>query len=60
MLAQNIEQWIEQERYEGKLEGKLEQAIQMIKEFNLSVELVAEPCHLSLKELKERLNQIDQ
>ncbi|WP_052501683.1 Rpn family recombination-promoting nuclease/putative transposase [Thiomicrospira microaerophila] len=55
MLAQNVENW---ER-ELKLEGQLEQAIEMIREFNLSVELVAERCHLSLKELKERLKQTE-
>ncbi|WP_044414309.1 RpnC/YadD family protein [Thiomicrospira microaerophila] len=43
----------------GKLEGRLEQAIEMIREFNLSVEIVAERCHLSIKELKERLSQIE-
>jgi AraC-like DNA-binding protein len=49
----------EEGEQQGKLEGKLEQAIEMIREFNLSVELVAERCHLSIKELKERLNQIE-
>lgn len=38
-------------------EGKLEQAIQMIRDFNLSVKEVAEKYQLPLQELKERLNQ---
>lgn len=42
---------------EGKLEGKLEQAIQMIKDFNLSVKDVADKYQLPLNELMERLNQ---
>jgi hypothetical protein len=67
MLAQNVENW-KREIYaegelrgelRGKLEGKLEQAIEMIREFNLSVELVAERCHLSISELKERLKQTE-
>jgi predicted transposase YdaD len=67
MLAENFENLTRQIYAEGeqrgeqrgKLEGKLEQAIDMIREFNLSVELVAERCHLSIKELKERLSQIE-
>lgn len=59
MLSQNVENWKKEIFAEGEQLGKLEQAIQMIKEFNLSVELVAERCQLSLKELKERLNQND-
>jgi len=38
-------------------EGKLDQAIQMIKDFNLSVKEVAEKYQLPLNELMERLNQ---
>ena len=63
MLAQNVENW-KREIYaegelRGELRGKLEQAIEMIREFNLSVELVAERCHLSISELKERLKQTE-
>jgi AraC-like DNA-binding protein len=59
MLAQNVENWKRELRLEGELHGRLEQAIEMIREFNLSVELVAERCHLSIKELKERLKQTE-
>ena len=59
MLAQNLENWIENERRESELKGKLEQAIYMINEFNLSVEVVAERCHLSLKDLMDRLSHND-
>ncbi|WP_044412820.1 Rpn family recombination-promoting nuclease/putative transposase [Thiomicrospira microaerophila] len=59
MLAQNVENWKREIYAEGEQLGKLEQAVQMIREFNLSVELVAERCHLSIKELKERLSQIE-
>jgi len=53
MLAENMEKW----RNDAKLEGKLEQAIQMVKDFNLSVKEVAEKYQLPLNELMERLKQ---
>ncbi|MFA6700323.1 MAG: hypothetical protein WCS28_09155, partial [Thiomicrospira sp.] len=61
MLAQNIEQWIEQERREslqqGKLEGKLEAAHLMIKDFGLSVKEVALKLKVPLDELVAYLNK---
>jgi len=42
---------------QGMQQGKLELAIQMIKDFNLSVKDVAEKYQLPLKSLKERLKQ---
>ena len=52
-LQQGLQQGVQQ----GKMEGRLEQAIQMIRDFNLSVKEVAEKYQLPLQELKERLNQ---
>ncbi|BBP45106.1 hypothetical protein THMIRHAS_04790 [Thiosulfatimonas sediminis] len=45
----------EEAKLEGKLEGKLETALQMIKEFHLSAQEVAEKLQLPLKDLMERL-----
>ena len=65
MLAQNIEEWIEQERREsmqkgiqqGEQKGKLEAAHTMIKDFGLSVKDVALKLKVPLDELLAYLNK---
>ena len=63
MLAQNIEQWIEQERREseqkGKLEGKLEAAQTMVKDFGISVKDAALKLKVPLNELVDYLKKND-
>lgn len=59
MLAQNLENWIENERRESELNGKFEAALLMIQRFNMSVKDVAEELKIPIKELMERLSQND-
>jgi predicted transposase YdaD len=59
MLAENLDNLFTQREQKGKLEGKLELAIQFMKDFNLSIQEVAEKYQLPLRDLKERLNRDD-
>ena len=63
MLAENLDNLFTQREQKGmqkgKLEGKIEIAIQLMKDFNLSIQEVAEKYQLPVKELKERLNRED-
>ncbi|MGE4502429.1 MAG: Rpn family recombination-promoting nuclease/putative transposase [Thiomicrospira sp.] len=64
MLAQNIEQWIEQERREslqqGMQQGKLEMALEMVRQLNVSVKKAAEVASVSVKDLMDYIKQHDQ
>jgi predicted transposase/invertase (TIGR01784 family) len=63
MLAQNIEEWIEQERRESavkaKLEGKLETAFETVRRFNVTVKQAAEAASVSVNELMDYIKQHD-
>ena len=63
MLAQNLENWIENERCEselkGKFEGKLEAAQAIVQDFGISVKDAALKLKVPLDELMDYLNKYD-